>query len=530
MDSGESLLKVSEIAEADEFLSSTSQHTQTMSERIQANSLLSEASYLASVHQFQRGYLQNALRHAKGCVSLNQRNWINLESKWRSKTQPTPNRHSEINLSRPTTTKETENAQAPPMAPESLNGAAFWTLVPSLVKCFSHLADILVHQGLFQESVHYLERAEKIACTVNADPHTLPIIDALTLLYARSNRLDKAKLCKEKATAISAKAQPSATLINHYLSVAQLYHSDRNFIDEMNTLELAIETFDTLSATSAAKLTAEITMEVESVTELLSDMVLGAKTNTKQKTTSTRKGTRIKKEGTISVVQKSDKQKREVTAKQQDLVGSTLDTEQSRLDKLQGKIQRRKALCLLRQGRQDEASICLGRANATQSDFEANIEQRFSWFRKLLAQGMEELASDFTFNCLPESTISFPAAMLSTQPLVPLRQGRTVATSPRKAKVVKKSSSAREKNPVPVTRRNFADTLFQARECLGEVYATALCRCSTWLIHQIYKSMCQITILLSAASSGTVKAVFQPCSVAFSLGKNSGSFRCGLRC
>ena len=520
MNSGKMLLQASEIAEADEYLSSTSKYRQTMSERTRTNSLLSEASYLVSVNQFQRGHLQEALHHAKGCVSLNQRNWINLESKWRPNEQPMlsipKNSYDSSNF--PTATRGSENSMASSMAPESLTGAAFWTLVPSLVKCFSHLADILLHQGLYQESVHYLERAEKIACTVGSESYILSIFNALTLLYARSNRLEKAQAYMVRANAISVNMQPSIHLVNYFLSMAHLCRSEKKFVDEMAALEKATSMLDTLQATSSSKVKSGKNTEIDSIIETLSDMALETKPNVKQKLTGPKKGTRLRKEGVTTVVRKAERVKPRNTIEQ------SLCAQQTSLEKISGIIQRQKALCLLRQGEFKEASKYLNQATGLSDDCQANIEQKFSLFRKLLAQGMEELASDFTFNCLPESTLSFPATISFTQPSVPLRKNTRTATSPRKAITAKKTSSAREQAAMVERKQSFTHTLYQARECLGEIYATALSRCSTWLVHQVYKSMCQITILLSAASAGTMRSMLQPCSIAFSLGRHPSYF------
>ena len=520
MNSGKMLSQASEIAEADEYLSSTSQYRQTMSERTRTNSLLSEASYLVSVSQFQRGHLQEALHHAKGCVSLNQRNWINLESKWRPKEQPMlsipKNNYDSSNF--PTATRGNENSMASSMAPESLTGAAFWTLVPSLVKCFSHLADILLHQGLYQESVHYLERAEKIACTVGSESYILSIFNALTLLYARSNRLEKAQAYMVRASAISVNMQPSIHLVNYFLSMAHLCRSEKKFVDEMAALEKATSILDTLQATSSSKEKSGKNTEIHSIIETLSNMALETKPSMKQKLTGPKKGTRLRKEGVTTVVRKAERVKPRNTIEQ------SLCAQQTRLEKISASIQRQKALCLLRQGEFKEASRYLNQATGLSDDCQANIEQKFSLFRKLLAQGMEELASDFTFNCLPESTLSFPATISFTQPSVPLRKNTRTATSPRKAITAKKTSSGREQAAMVERKQSFTHTLYQARECLGEIYATALSRCSTWLVHQVYKSMCQITILLSAASAGTMRSMLQPCSIAYSLGRNPSYF------
>ena len=526
MNSGNMLSQASEIAEADECLSSTSQYRQTISERIRTNNLLSEASYLVSINQFQRGHLQEALRHAKGCVSLNQRNWINLENKLRPKEQQLLSvAKKNIDISDTSaTTRENESSMVTSMAPESLTGAAFWALVPSLVRCFSHLAEILLHQGLYQESVHYLERAEKIACTVGAESHSLSIFSALILLHARSNRLEKAQAYMEKANAISSNVKPSIHLVNYFLSMAHLRRNENKLTDEMVALEKATNTLDSLIAAPSTMTAKGINIDINSITETLSGMALEEKPGAKQKLTASRKGTRLRKEGTTTVVRKDEKQRCTMITKPQDTFKKSRYAQQTCLDKISGYIKRQKALCLLRQGDLEEASNYLSQATGFPDDLQGNIEHKFSLFRKLLAQGMDELASDFTFNCLPESTLSFPATISFAQPLVPPRQNKRIGSSPRKATTVKKTSSVREQATMAERKQMFTHTLCQARECLGEIYATALSRCSTWLVHQVYKSMCQITMLLSAASAGTMRSMLQPCSVAFSLGRSPGHF------
>ena len=506
----------SDIAESDKYFSNPDGHSPSISERIQMNTLLSEASYLTSVHQLQNGSLQEALHHAKGSVSLTQKNWITVEKT--SRLAAIAQTKSSTNKSEPSSmAQEPKEITAPQMSHDSLKGAQFWPLVPSLFKCFCNLANILIHHGLYQESLHYFERAERIATATSTKTYLLSALSELLLLCARSGRLEKAQTYAKKASSICVGLEPSMYLANYYISLAQLHCREKKESDEFMNLEKAEKVLDALLAQITSKNIDFQETNIDTVSEQLSGMKLCEKKEERVVAQTSRKVTRTRKTGTTTASSRIMKEEK-INRGSNFINTKASHSSLTHLSKLREDIQQMKALCLLRQARPDEMSTHLQLSSTVQNCWQADIDRKYLDFRKLLRKGIEEISSDFTFNCLLDSTISFPAVSVTPQSLLVKKQLNRSATSPKGSTRLRRTAITTEKTEVNKPKPGFARTLSQAREHVDELCRSTLDRGSTWLVHEVLKSMCQISVLLSAATSGLLKATINPCTVALSIG------------
>ncbi|KAF3045482.1 hypothetical protein E8E12_007243 [Didymella heteroderae] len=153
---------------------------------------------------------------------------------------------------------------------------------------------------------------------------------------------------------------------------------------------------------------------------------------------------------------------------------------------LESKISAQKALA------ESDASILDGPKARSEATFEIDI----AFGRSLCyRESAQQIAADFAFNTLPESTIAFPAIgskdrRMSEGVLVK----KATPTAPAKAK------PGRGKKIAAVAKIDFTDTLRQAREHLLEVHALSATHGSNHLFQQVSNALGHITVLLSAVS------------------------------
>ncbi|TKA74964.1 hypothetical protein B0A49_03878 [Cryomyces minteri] len=165
----ESLGAAEFIANNDQEMLGLAQSSATMAGRLKFNTLLADASYIHSMLELAVGSANDALVHARRCVKLNQRIWASIEHRAYAKQRTrgvVPTDKEVDSLTDRVANVAVNSASAPSvvsMTHNSLRGAAFWSLVPSLFRGLSHLSHLFSHEGLFQDSTYYAEQAQKVA-------------------------------------------------------------------------------------------------------------------------------------------------------------------------------------------------------------------------------------------------------------------------------------------------------------------------------------------------------------------------------
>jgi separase len=165
------------------------------------------------------------------------------------------------------------------------------------------------------------------------------------------------------------------------------------------------------------------------------------------------------------------------------------------LRSLQAEVYHRGALANLMQENLTVATTLIERVQELQIGADRDVQHTWAKFKLMLAESAQQIAADFAFNTLPESTIAFPAIgskdrRMSEGVLIK----KATPTAPAKAK------GGRGKKAAAVAKIDFTDTLRQAREHLLEVHALSATHGSNHLFQQVSNALGHITVLLSAVS------------------------------
>jgi separase len=162
---------------------------------------------------------------------------------------------------------------------------------------------------------------------------------------------------------------------------------------------------------------------------------------------------------------------------------------------LQAEVFHRGVLANLLQNNLKAATALIERVQDLQVGADRDIQHTWAKFKLMLAESAQQIAADFAFNTLPESTIAFPAIGAKDRRMsegVPLKKITPAAPS--------KAKGGRGKKIAAVTKVDFTDTLRQAREHLLEVHALSATHGSNHLFQQVSNALGHITVLLSAVS------------------------------
>lgn len=162
---------------------------------------------------------------------------------------------------------------------------------------------------------------------------------------------------------------------------------------------------------------------------------------------------------------------------------------------LQAEVLHRGVLANLLQDNLKAATTLIERVQDLQVGADRDVQHTWAKFKLMLAESAQQIAADFAFNTLPESTIAFPAIGAKDRRMsegVSLKKAVSAATT--------KVKGGRGKRTAAVAKVDFTDTLRQAREHLLEVHALSATHGSNHLFQQVSNALGHITVLLSAVS------------------------------
>lgn len=499
------------IAVNDPHFLSLSQPTVTLSGRIRLNRLLADASYVYSLLSLKTGNHGDALRHAKRCVALNRRVWATLENRSTTKTVSRPDSDTEMeNLTEGVANLMSSARDVPvimSITHESLNGAAFWSLVPSLYRGLCHQSQVFSHQGMFQEAVYFAEQADKVASAVNARPFMIDNISRRAEYWVHGGQAHKGQDLLDLVK--PSLADKSMVLATYHLSNAYVCRANREFSQEIESYEAAGTILRNLSEPvfiqSLERFTAVDDLRADQVADILLEV-----SSANKKTKKPVKPVRSRKPVVKAPIRPARKL---IASKPPNFPGSSAE-ECPQLFNLQGDMLRGKAMVMLLQDKLSMAIELLQCAEDLDNGHQSSIQQHSANFKRLLAQSMKEISSDFTFNTLPESTISFPAITRGDSKLSEGSDASPMYLSPsqRPSLVISPAKGPRGKKNI---KEDFIATLRRARECIAEVHVLAIQTGSSSVVHQICCALGHITVLLSAANPGSPKGSLHPLYAAY---------------
>ncbi|KAK5296626.1 separin protein, partial [Cryomyces antarcticus] len=467
-----------------------------MAGRIKFNTLLADASYIHSMLELAVGSTNDALVHARRCVKLNQRIWASIEHRAfaKQRTRGVVPTDTEVDsLTDRIANVTISSASAPTvmsMTHNSLRGAAFWSLVPSLFRGLCHLSHLFSHEGLFQDSTYYAEQAQKVADAVGATPFVVQNLAMTGEYWCRSGDREKMQECVFKGSGLKGRLEPCSTLVMFSRFQAHFHHLQRDWKKEDKAYDEAEAVLQLLSSSAFIYRLNRINSTEDDLIKQMSDPNVEDRSGRKKQT----KVTKVK--NPTSVVSRGVPRKPTIP-----VVSATRNKtieECWGLTEIQADILRRRALTMLRRDKSTAAVELLERAESIQNGHVGAVPQKLAGFRALMTQAMKELQSDITYNVLPESTISFPSlARRKRRPSEPANTRPSFLSPPQKSRIMSPRKSGRDKSS---SKEDFVSTLRKARDCISGVQSLAIQTGSTAVVHEICSVLSHTTILMSAAT------------------------------
>ncbi|KAI9702687.1 MAG: hypothetical protein M1820_006071 [Bogoriella megaspora] len=480
------------------------------SSRVRYYKLVADTASIMSSIALETGALEEAFVQAKRCLRLHQRIWAILENRNVTKKSTTTGKNGDLEMEH--ITQGLSNSYLDSKGPipvismthESLRGPIFWPYVQSMLRAFAHLAKLYTHVGLLQESVYYNEQAKKIGDAVNAQPLLLEIEAKMALSWIEGGHVGEAKEILDKLGVVDVpECQATATASYAFSRLSYLQGDDSSAMKHMDdaiaTLQALLKSpdMDAAQLHNKAGLNAGMDrLEVQPAPKPKASV----------------KSARSKK-GVARPVTKPCK-----------FVAVNPPTDEvdpifgcPRLAESLSNVLVTKAVALLMKDLLSEASDILADAGKLLDDTQDSVSFQWAMFKSFFAQASMEIASDITFNVLPESTISFPALSRQVDDAGEILGLRQVYLSPAK-KQPSRSVSPRKGGRKPTAlENNFRTLLQQARDCVFKVQSRALTRCGSSTIHNVYNVLGQITVLLSATDQKLINSTLTPLAAAYSL-------------
>ncbi|KAI9763190.1 MAG: hypothetical protein M1840_000856 [Geoglossum simile] len=512
---GEYLGVAASAAERDPDILKNSKPSATISGRVRVNRLIADASYVYSLLAFEKGFLNEALAHAKRCVKLNYRAWAGMETRINKRgcIPGVLGSDTETDVSVDGPVLVTSTALVPPVMStvhESLRGSTFWTLVMPLYRSLFQLSSLYAHQGLFQEAVYYSEQGLKIANAVQATyliSHNLAVSGDQ---WTRSGNLGKGKELLSKAMSLRAQLGKNKDDVNLLYWLGNLYRLQGCRSEEVTAYGDAQKVLEELMAST---LTNRLETCSGSSTECgletsLSKLSLKKSVGTRETTTHNvrQTSTRAKKAAAPGNTTKEP-------AKRPHASGN----ECFHLLRLKANLARQIASTMMLQNNCEIAASLLSDARTFSTSRHDVIQQHLGDAKYLLLQAIDEMSADAVFCVLQDSTISFPAVENTSRSagkqILDRSPGKPSRLSPRK------QPSGISSKAVSKLRlsTDFVDILRQARDSISEVLAMAVQLCSTPTIHKITSVLSGIVMLLSAASPVKGKGSAHPHLATYSM-------------
>jgi separase len=455
--------------------------------KAQAQIIRARYAYVCSMFSKSIGQVKQAMIHARRYVMLCQQTLDFLE---RQHAPQTPS----LLVPRPTspeglakaidalTISASESGAVSKPHHIAVRGAALAAIVPDLLNSFLHLSEMYAHQGMRSEALYYLNQADKAVSKVDA------------------HELRTRVLVQREAQA-------------HIGGVETACPVDPiDVVDSIDMVKLGITRGDmfaddeeTWENAHAAYEKAE-SMAIRLASKSFNEQIEALKTQPAKapvhKTATTRTTTRAVSKAPAPKSLPAKKAVKPIIVRSK-TVASTKTSSQRNipLSSLCAAALRQRGLLLINQGETDLGLELLKRAEDMKYDSTQDILQHIAMSEGLLRKFGDELALDFTFNVLPESTISFPALSTAT--------GRKPSASSTPLSIVN-TTTPKKNGRQKRTDDDFARFLCEAQERILSIQRRSTCTAGMSVFHQLCGLSSKAMLLLSAIDASMSSTPLHP--------------------
>ena len=473
-------------------------------------------SFVQAAEFFSRGLASEAIFYARCSVKLSYRAWALLEHKVNRQLayKVTYTKSEAESMAESTASLSIADDKQPIVSStkhESLNGSAFWSLVPILVRRLLFLASLFEYSGLVAEAQYYIDQASRIADVVKASSLQSQCLAWVGILALRRWKLPDALECLK--TSISKVGQTQTTLFHArlYVGLHEAYVMEQDWGKASCSLQDAETAMGKAEAwTIMPSPIIKVSIQKEPVendgglASRLDALTIASKPL----------GLKVKEAGqkTSMAVKKIEPISRPAPPGNHEISGNIS------FQRLRGTIKYRYAFqALLRQQFQPAVAVLSEAAEYSQG-LDETARQHIWQAQAHLSQGFAELSSDSVFCVLHESSISYPSMLQGTIQ----EQEAYVVSSPTKmvkgtrafTKTLAKKG-ARKSQETSTTFCNFKQSLEKLKHFVlqGSIHA------SSRSFHAISDRLVKSLLMLSATSHISSPFGLSPTFALYSLGK-----------
>lgn len=469
--------------------------------KTQAQMVRARFAFVCSLYSRSIGQVKQAMIYAKRYVLMIQQTLAFLERQHapQSGLQASPASNPQEELAKAIgnlVISDPSTGAASNVRPATVRGAAFSIIVPDLLRSFLHMSEMYAHQGMRVEASYYLEQADKLVMQLDV-PELRTKILVQREAQAHIEGIESVETVNEDDIG------DSIDLVRLGITRGDIYAADESTWDKAQQEYEKAEFM-------AVRLANESFNENPKVSRTQADNVAVTKIAPIRNT----KRTTVKAPASKMRPAKTAKP---TLVRSKSVASTTVPIKENiPFSSLCAAALRQRGLLLMNQGETDLGLEMLERADAMKYDSTQQVLQHLAMAEGLLQKFGDELALDFTFNVLPESTISFPALSTATSKKQPA-QSLLSSTPLAAANTNTPKKSSRQKR----TDDEFARFLCEAQERIVTVQRRSASTAGISVFHQMCGLGTKTMLLLSAidasmSSFGVLHPTRAACSIEMS--------------
>jgi separase len=162
--------------------------------RLKEQATLCRAAMVASQYAFHRGHLLEAATYARQSVKVAAALWLSIEKIWDLEDSRLEESSIDIEMHSLTVdfSKVDLSSQHSPRLRVDLAG--YWPQIALYFAAFGNMASLSAHSGLYQDAIYFHEQALKVARKTTQPSLVSSILSELALLHARAGQSEKARI------------------------------------------------------------------------------------------------------------------------------------------------------------------------------------------------------------------------------------------------------------------------------------------------------------------------------------------------
>ncbi|KAI0969391.1 peptidase family C50-domain-containing protein [Xylaria arbuscula] len=439
------------------------------------------ASFLTSSLYLERGENHRALKLAKTAVKMLFHDWSQLEQNMSSASDVTMGELSQTDSS-----EEDSSLDSSRMSDFEIvranTGPEFWTLVYPLYRFTCQLSSIYEHLGMYQETLYYAEKAQKIAQSMGSSVYfAQATIYVASVLLSAENVAKALELVTEVKPALLS-SEPTYQAVTVLCKAAFIYQRAGEIDSETQLLTSAESMVRDLRNRFILQPSA-ITDNLESEpTQIPVKVRLPSRTRGREQSVS--KPAPVPRK---AAAKKTASKAVDMSVK---IATQQIEEEDAQLKSLEASVLHSRSLALIKQ-KDWAAAITTLQSSAQLSSLSRDLSQEhFLLGISLMGQSLIQMGNDSVFSLIQESTLSFPSVALTPKDKIPHGQA-----------LIKRGSPTRNPRPTSQDTQNFVENLHNAQGHLLEAHAVAIRNGNGFLVHQIAVALQNVAVLLSNTSS-----------------------------